>query len=51
MKLLEYKKVSIYPTSFNRDVLPSELMIGHNKEIIKFQCPCGCGSAIDLFTK
>lgn len=49
MKRLEYEKVSVYTTYFDRNVEPGELMIGHKQEIVKFLCPCGCGSEIDLF--
>ena len=51
MKRLEYNKVTVCKTNFSRNVEAGELMTGQNNRLIQFQCPCGCGNQIDLFTK
>lgn len=51
MKRLEYNKVTIYDKTFKSTLTPGELMLGQDKDIIQFLCPCGCGKEIYLTSK
>ena len=51
-RLNEFTKVTVYPMYFDKhETDHGELMIGQDKKVIRFLCPCGCGKEIFLTTK